>query len=119
VTDWHIEGEWFKNCNCDPGCSCDINQRPTQGYCAGMGARRITKGYFGEYAAGGALQLVAALLAVADQTLHASCGFESGDDAIRIEVVRECRPAALRHVLVNSLSAGGGIVCAVVSREAA
>ena len=78
-----------------------------------------TKGYFGEYAAGGALQLVAALLAVADQTLHASCGFEAGDDAIRIEVVRECRPAALRHVLVNSLSAGGGIVCAVVSREAA
>jgi hypothetical protein len=28
VTDWHIEGEWFKNCNCDPGCPCDFNQRP-------------------------------------------------------------------------------------------
>lgn len=78
-----------------------------------------TKGYFGEYAAGGALQLAAALLAIADQTLHASCGFRSGDDEMRIEVVRERRPADLRHVLVNSLSAGGGIVCAVVSREAA
>jgi 3-oxoacyl-[acyl-carrier-protein] synthase II len=78
-----------------------------------------TKGYFGEYAAGGALQLVAALLAIDEQTLHASCGFEEGDAEMRIDVVRERRPAALRNVLVNSISAGGGIVSAVVSREAA
>ena len=78
-----------------------------------------TKGCFGEYAAGGALQLTAALLAIADQTLHGSCGFEAADEGARIDVVRATRPAALRHVLVNSLSAGGGIVCAVVSREAA
>lgn len=76
-----------------------------------------TKGYFGEYAAAGALQLVAALVAVDDQRLLASCGFEEGDAGMRIEVVRESRPAMLRHVLVNSVSAGGGIVCAVVSRE--
>lgn len=78
-----------------------------------------TKGFFGEYAAGGALQLVAALLAMDEQTLHASCGFEEGDAGMRIDVVRERRPANLRNVLVNSVSAGGGIVCAVVSREAA
>ena len=53
-----------------------------------------TKQIFGEYAAAGALQLIAALLAVEEQP-------------------------ELRHVLVNSVSAGGGIVCAVVSREAA
>ena len=53
-----------------------------------------TKQIFGEYAAGGALQLAAALLAV------------------------EQNPE-LRNVLVNSLSAGGGIVCAVVSRDPA
>ena len=52
-----------------------------------------TKGVFGEYAAGGALQLAAALIAVEEQQL--------------------------RNVLVNSVSAGGGIVCAVVSREGA
>lgn len=78
-----------------------------------------TKGYFGEYAAAGALQIVAALLATDEQKLHASCGFEEGDAPMSIEVVRERRPAALRNVLVNSLSAGGGIVSAVVSREAA
>jgi 3-oxoacyl-[acyl-carrier-protein] synthase II len=78
-----------------------------------------TKGYFGEYAAGGGLQLASAFLAMRDQTLHASLGFESGDAEMRIDVTRETRPAALRHILVNSISAGGGIVCAVISREAA
>ena len=47
MTDWQIEGEWFKNCNCDPGCPCDFNQRPTKGFCEGMAAMRITKGQFG------------------------------------------------------------------------
>lgn len=50
-----------------------------------------TKQVFGEYAAGGALQIVAALIAL---------------DEGRYD-----------NVLVNSLSAGGGIVCAVLSRE--
>ena len=50
-----------------------------------------TKSFFGEYAAGGALQLAAALVDLGERDL--------------------------RHALVNSLSAGGGIVCAVVSRE--
>jgi hypothetical protein len=53
-----------------------------------------TKQIFGEYAAGGALQLAAALLSVEESS-------------------------GLRNVLVNSLSAGGGIVSAVVSRDAA
>jgi 3-oxoacyl-[acyl-carrier-protein] synthase II len=72
-----------------------------------------TKGIFGEYAAGGALQLAAALLALDEQRLHASPGFEEGD----LPVTRETREMPLRHVLVNTLSAGGGVVCAVVSRE--
>jgi len=78
-----------------------------------------TKGAFGEYASAGAQQLIAALLALQEQTLHASCGFEEPDPALAFEVVTAHRPAVLRHILVNSLSAGGGIVCAVVSREAA
>jgi 3-oxoacyl-(acyl-carrier-protein) synthase len=51
----------------------------------------ITKQIFGEYATGGALQIAAALIAL---------------DEGRYD-----------HVLVNSISAGGGIVCAVLSRE--
>lgn len=50
-----------------------------------------TKQVFGEYAAGGGLQLAAALLATDEKRY--------------------------RNTLVNSVSAGGGIVCAVVSAE--
>jgi 3-oxoacyl-(acyl-carrier-protein) synthase len=74
-----------------------------------------TKGLFGEYAAGGALQIAAALIALEEQKLHRSPGFEEGD----LPVTRETRDTELRHVLVNSLSAGGGVVCAVLSREGA
>ncbi len=77
-----------------------------------------TKGYFGEYAAGGGLQIVAAILAIADQVVHASAGFESGDDPMRFEVNRQTRHSALDHVVVNSISAGGGIVSMVLSRTA-
>lgn len=78
-----------------------------------------SKGYFGEYAAGGGFQLAAALLAMRDQKLHASLGFEEADPELRFVPVTAPRAANLRNILVNSISAGGGIVCAVVSREGA
>ena len=48
MTSWYMEGPWFKNCNCDPGCPCDFNSNPTHGYCEGMVAMRIDKGHFGD-----------------------------------------------------------------------
>jgi len=78
-----------------------------------------TKGYFGEYAAGGALQVVAAALAIRDQKLHASIGFAEADDEMRFKPTAKQSKGELRHVLVNSISAGGGIVSAVLSREPA
>jgi hypothetical protein len=48
MASWAIEGEWFKNCNCDPGCPCDFNQAPTHGQCEGIIAMRIDKGHYGE-----------------------------------------------------------------------
>ena len=77
-----------------------------------------TKGYFGEYSGGGAFPVVAALLALRDQVVHASAGYEEPDPSAPIAVNREYQPLALQHVLVNSISAGGGVVCAVLSREA-
>jgi hypothetical protein len=52
-----------------------------------------------------------------DQKLHASFGFEEGDREMTFAPVVESRAARLRNIVVNSVSAGGGIVCAVVSRE--
>ena len=40
ATDWYMEGPYVKNCNCDPGCPCDFNQKPTHGNCEGMAAMR-------------------------------------------------------------------------------
>ncbi len=45
---WALEGAWFKNCNCDPGCPCDFNQAPTTGQCEGMFGMRIDTGHFGD-----------------------------------------------------------------------
>ena len=78
-----------------------------------------TKGYFGEYAAGGALQLAAAAIAMNDQSLHGSAGFEKGEEEMLIDVTRQLKSIALDHVLVNAISAGGGIVSMVLSREPA
>jgi hypothetical protein len=50
---WSIEGPWFKNCNCDPGCPCDFNQAPTHGQCEGIIAMRIDRGHFGDVALDG------------------------------------------------------------------
>lgn len=45
-SDWRLEGEWIKNCNCAFGCPCDFNARPTNGECRGLAGMRITKGHF-------------------------------------------------------------------------
>ena len=43
---WKIKGQWLKNCNCDFGCPCDFNAKPTRGDCEGMLAMKIEDGYF-------------------------------------------------------------------------
>lgn len=48
ASDWRLEGEWMKNCNCAFGCPCDFNAPPTEGYCKGLVAMRIAKGHFEE-----------------------------------------------------------------------
>jgi hypothetical protein len=45
-TNWQLEGDWIKNCNCAFGCPCDFNARPTNGECRGVLGMRIAKGHF-------------------------------------------------------------------------
>jgi 3-oxoacyl-(acyl-carrier-protein) synthase len=71
----------------------EVEARAIRGLFGDGVARVATKYVFGEYAAGGALQIVAALVALDE--------------------------GRYRNVLVSSISAGGGIVCAVLSAEAA
>ena len=74
-----------------------------------------TKGRFGEYAAAGALQLAAVFAALRDQRLPASTGFEQRDPELPIGADSGGVAAALQNVLINTISAGGGIVCAIAS----
>lgn len=79
-----------------------------------------TKGLFGEYAAGGGLQIAAALLGLRHGELYPSVGFEQAQEGSELPVTT--RTEALRgdYVLVNALSAGGGLLSIVLSsREVA
>jgi hypothetical protein len=46
--DWLIKGPKIASCNCDWGCPCEFNGRPTRGMCEGLEAHRIDEGYFGD-----------------------------------------------------------------------
>jgi hypothetical protein len=44
---WNFEADYFTACNCDWGCPCNFNARPTEGRCMGWGAWSIIAGHFG------------------------------------------------------------------------
>jgi hypothetical protein len=45
---WTIEGSEFAHCNCDYGCPCQFNARPTHGDCHAVIAVDIGKGHHGD-----------------------------------------------------------------------
>ena len=45
---WELRGAEFVNCNCDYGCPCQFNARPTYGDCRAIGAYRFDEGHFGD-----------------------------------------------------------------------
>lgn len=46
--DWKLSGVKLAACNCDYGCPCEFNARPTNGHCEGIEAMHIIEGYFGD-----------------------------------------------------------------------
>jgi hypothetical protein len=48
MIDWRIDAEAFSNCNCDYGCPCQFEQRPSKGNCRGFEVGRIERGHFGD-----------------------------------------------------------------------
>jgi hypothetical protein len=53
MVDWYVEGIAFGSCNCDYGCPCQFERRPTHGDCRGFEVVRIDKGHFGGVPLGG------------------------------------------------------------------
>ena len=50
---WSLEADYFQACSCDYGCPCEFEAPPTQGFCEGIGAYRITQGNYGSVSLNG------------------------------------------------------------------
>jgi hypothetical protein len=48
MIDWSIKAASFGSCNCDYGCPCQFERRPTHGHCRGFEVGRIDRGHFGD-----------------------------------------------------------------------
>ena len=46
--DWALTGTMIVACNCDYGCPCNVNGRPTSGKCEGGWTWRIESGHYGD-----------------------------------------------------------------------
>lgn len=44
---WNIEGWYVLACNCDFGCPCNFNARPTHGWCEGVIGVDVIEGAYG------------------------------------------------------------------------
>ena len=45
---WHLSGKVLVACNCDWGCPCNFNARPTTGKCEGGWTWHIDEGSYGD-----------------------------------------------------------------------
>jgi hypothetical protein len=48
ATKWEYQAEIINACNCDWGCPCNFNAKPTNGFCEGVYGARITRGSTGD-----------------------------------------------------------------------
>jgi hypothetical protein len=96
MVDWYVEGVAFGNCNCDYGCPCQFERRPTHGDCRGFEVLRIDRGRFGEVPLDG---LQAALLYAWPGAI-----FE-GDGAMQA-IIDERADARQRQALATVLHGG-------------
>ncbi len=54
-TKWNIEAEFVQSCNCEWGCPCNFNGRPTYGNCEALVGWKVRKGTFGTTKLDGAI----------------------------------------------------------------
>jgi hypothetical protein len=71
MTDWRISGNVLIACNCDWGCPCNFNARPSRGYCEGGWTWLVEKGHVGDVSLDG---LALALFAKWPGAIHEGGG---------------------------------------------
>ena len=98
---WNFDADYYTSCNCDWGCPCNFNARPTQGSCHGIGAWRIHEGRFGTTRLDGAV--------FADAYFFPGL-VEHGNAIRRTYIDRKSTPAQRKAVeAIESGTVGGGI----------
>lgn len=93
---WRIDGVEFSNCNCDYGCPCQFERRPSHGHCRGFEVTRIENGYFGDVRLDG--------LCVALLYAWPGAVFEGGGE-IQLVIDERADPRQ-RHALITILKGG-------------
>ena len=96
MIDWMIEALSFGGCNCDYGCPCQFERRPSEGNCRGFEVARIERGHFGDVDLSG--------LHFAVTYAWPGAVFE-GDGAMQV-IVDERADAIQREALVTILHGG-------------
>jgi hypothetical protein len=94
ATEWRIKATELANCNCDYGCPCQFNARPTHGNCHGLFGMQIEEGRFGAVRLDG---LRTVLMASTPGALH------EGNGTMQI-IIDERADAAQRDALVKILT---------------
>ena len=56
---WHINGDYLLACNCDFGCPCNFNARPSMGFCQGAIGFLVNDGVYGDVKLDGQKAMVA------------------------------------------------------------
>jgi hypothetical protein len=59
TTRWHITGDYILACNCDYGCPCNFNARPSAGNCQGAVGFKVADGAYGDVKLAGTTVVVA------------------------------------------------------------
>jgi hypothetical protein len=100
---WHVTGDVLIACNCDWGCPCNFNARPTKGFCQGGWIWKIGEGHVGDVKLGG---LGVALFAQWPGAIHEGGGRATAYFDSRAD---EPQRAALTRVLRGELGGPWGI----------
>jgi hypothetical protein len=45
---WQMEADYLQACSCVYGCPCEFNAPPSEGFCEGVGAWRVSRGLYGD-----------------------------------------------------------------------
>jgi len=100
-TTWNLKGMHVVGCNCDWGCPCNFNARPTMGFCAGVWGWRIDEGKFGNIDLSG--------LNIAQAGKWPGAIHEGGGTIINFIDVRASKPQreALIKIMTGQAGMGG------------